>query len=146
MVKKNDFINLANISYNELSTMVDSAIKVLNYFNPALANIEFYASDYNDFRNHYFVPTIDTLRKWGLVNIAEEETYTLYGMMDNWNNFEVIENMTQEIYAILPKQLQNMITIQERKRYVYIFNLERLNNLIVYRNKVKELLFNLAID
>lgn len=137
-------------SYADLHYKVRSIETAINLMGSKSSH--FYSSDYDAVRDttveligtaypyrHYDIPTLGTLRKWGVINVVDVEITKLYGI-DEYYGFEAVPDMTEEIYNILPGQVQDMFEIQERKRYIYAFNNEALREMRIFHNKMADLL------
>ena len=78
--------------------------------------------------------SLETYLKDNIITVSHFEISKVYGIEDRWGDFEICQDMTDEIYNILPSQIKDMIIIQERKRNYYQFNAEEartLNNIYV---------------
>ena len=82
----------------------------------------FTAKEFKEYEHRYALYSIDTYRKDGIISVAYSEDFTVYGTKDEWGDFEICHGMTDEIYNILPSQIQDLIIVQKRKRNHYQIN------------------------
>ena len=91
-------------------------------------------NDYDNFghinngKRWYYCPTtINTYLKYNLIKVVRSESFKIYGTRD-WG-FEACPEMTDEIFNILPRSVQEMFEIQNRKRNFYQINFDYLREL-----------------
>ena len=83
------------------------------------------------------VPSFETLKKRGFIYKIAEEHYHVY--RDNTSYFgdgETID-MTDEQYNNLPDYFKNMVTVEERVRYTYAFNYNKVNEIINFATHIQ---------
>ena len=116
------------------------------YIDKSLGEKTFTSKEYNQLRETdkhmvygYPMPTIQTLRKWGAIKVVAEDTYTVYGTGEYLWEFELIPDMTKELYDMLPEALQSHVKTQERKRYHYAFVPEFYNEINYVVNTIEQI-------
>ena len=129
MTKRTIDYKFRGYSYLEIEALRKRAEFIENLFGyGCFTNRDFKAAV--ECNNFYGFPiTIDTYRKNNIIVVNHIETFRVYGMKNDWGYFEVIEGMTDEIYNILPDKLKCLVTVQERQKNYYRFNVEEWNRL-----------------
>ena len=80
--------------------------------------------------------SLDTYINYGLIKVHHTDYYTVYGIKPErpWDTVEVISEMTSDMYGILPKKIQDMIVVQQRKRNYYVIDFDYLTKLTALRD------------
>ena len=86
--------------------------------------------------------TLDTYINYGLIKVHRTDCYTVYGVKPEhpWDTVEVIPEMTFDMYGILPKKIQDMIVVQQRKRNYYVIDFDYLAKLTMLRDFCENLM------
>ena len=85
---------------------------------------------------------LDTYINYGLIKVHHTDYYTVYGIKPEhpWDTVEVIPEMTSDMYGILPKKIQDMIVVQQRKRNYYVIDFDYLTKLTMLRDFCESLM------
>jgi hypothetical protein len=86
--------------------------------------------------------SLDTYINYGLIKVHHTDYYTVYGIKPEhpWDTVEVIPEMTSDMYGILPKKIQDMIVVQQRKRNYYVIDFDYLTKLTMLRDFCESLM------
>ena len=135
--------NFKNMSFTDIDILRNRGLHLMDIFGEGTftrRNFETLPEKYFGWiKNEYHPYTLEAYLNENLIIVARTETFKIYGVENRWGEFESCPDMTDDIYNILPAQLQKHIVIQERKRNYYQVNLEFLNEITKIYNALKEL-------
>lgn len=123
-----DFMNM---SVAQMTKMAETLDIICN--RPEMANLTFTSKQFNAIRDSSWqarnaMCTLETLRKYGFVSVAEEIEYNVYVRTDRWGCETV--DMTDEQYEMLPECFKVEVHKESRKKYLYVINIMRATNFI----------------
>lgn len=86
--------------------------------------------------------SLDTYINYGLIKVHHTDYYTVYGIKPEhpWSSWEIIPDMTSDIYNILPKKIQDMIIFGTRERNYYVIDFDYLTKLTMLRDFCENLM------
>ena len=123
-----DFRNVSGTASKFMNVSIGNIFRMATKTQQLVANFTstmlFTKTDYqslsNPFDNDSDV-SLSTLRKYGIIEVAEVRTTKIYTKCNDWGMYDVIP-MTDAQYEMLPDYFKSDVDIQIRKSYSYRIN------------------------
>ena len=87
-----------------------------------------------------WAPKFDTLVSQGFIFKHHEEEYHVYKYDEYGHSYGDIIDITDEQYDNLPQFFKDMVEIENRKRYYYRLNIEKIVQLIDLADRLRQIL------
>lgn len=117
-----------NVSLNNILRMATKTHQIISVFSTRLFTVNDYRALANPFDDEPDV-TLDTLRKYGLIDVADVHVKNLYVKRGRWGDYDIIP-MTDAQYEMLPDYFKRDVDIQTRKTYYYRINIDNISQLL----------------
>lgn len=135
-----DFRNVSGIASKFMNVSIGNIFRIatktqqLASFGSTLFTNADYQSIRNPFGNDSDV-SLSTLRKYGIIEVAEVRTTKVYTTSNRWSMNDVIP-MTDAQYEMLPDYFKNDVVIQIRKTYYYRINFTHAAQLLTFADTI----------
>lgn len=137
MANYNDYENLTLHMIKSLAD--DSWFLTTHFFHNEFTRNQFNSIREEHIGNGYVkmrTLSFETLVKYGVIVKSRTEIYHVYVKHYNWGNSMVLSDITDELWATLPQSIRSELDIdrEERKRYYYTINYDKVNELMSIRD------------
>lgn len=123
-----------NVSLNNILRMATKTHQIIGVFSTRLFTVNDYRTLSNPFGDEPDV-TLDTLRKYGLIDVADVHVKNLYVKRGRWGDYDIIP-MTDAQYEMLPDYFKQDVDIQTRKTYYYRINIDNISQLLNFADMI----------
>lgn len=135
-----DFRNISGIASKFMNVSIGNIFRMaaktqqLATFGSTLFTNADYQSLRNPFGDNSDV-SLSTLRKYGIIEVAEVRTTKIYTKCNDWGMYDVIP-MTDAQYEMLPDYFKSDVDIQIRKSYYYRINFTHAAQLLTFAETI----------